>query len=203
MCDYINDVLHPFWLAMRERPLADGTSFDDACHEYRHIPAATPPALPDGLEMFIQDRNDGRDKWRRVSHAESREQVMPPDPRRVRNDAFWKKIADFMALPPLKIVPNQYSPDMSEVRPWFSFESFGGVITMGWRSHVAEISVHHDGEFDAASLVLLAKRDQVTASHDTPVRTKDFYIHAYSRGSIVSYLDEVMDVLRCAARSRA
>lgn len=222
LCNYIDDVLEPFWLAMKDRPLPDGKTWqehDENGNGYVHVPAHVPPRLPKEVVLFISDRYppEGTLKWRRVSHEESAKQLMPLDPRRVAAERYWQKFIAFMDLPTCVPVTNEYTPEATEYEPWFAFEKWGARITFGWRNSVVNIKVEREKEFDATCLVMMGQKADVTCTgrydkvddkHPFP-KTKEFYIHSHSRGSTVNYMDAILRELEhahwkelCAERAR-
>lgn len=112
-----------------------------------------PPAAIDSVSNLFGVRND----------------PLPPDPLRVRWDAFWTGVFDQLATDTglhvdRQEIPNRYYPDPTNAEPWWTFNLGGITFTIGPRKRVFSIEMSSNAPFSDKALSEAAAADSVTFS---------------------------------------
>jgi hypothetical protein len=165
-----------------------------------------PPKLPDCLTAYVRTAEGW---WDRVDRAESSALSVPPDPIRVRHDAFFGEIFAALRAAGVEVSPrevsNQYYEDRNCAEPWYAFDVAWRRFTVGPRKRVISVTVEGES-FHAGELRNLAERDGVSYWADESWKSGRTWpgkvtIHAWTKEKCVEYLLAAVRAVTCVAPS--
>jgi len=157
-----------------------------------------PPKLPVGVTCFILKGRDGdRFNWKWVSHEETAQIEVPPDPVRVRHDAYFSEVFETIRkelgiefVP--EEVPNCYCG--FKAQPWFQFKIGENTFVVGPRKRVVAILVASQSGLATDEIRKVAlDEDNVTYSpngkwHGTDAVASTLEVHAWTKEKLIQYL---------------
>lgn len=169
--------------------------------------APIPPRIPgDEIAVWLLRGRLSEHVWRAVDPAETQELPVPPDPIRVRHDAYFKEVFEAVGLTdtPRTEIPNTYYRDTFNKEPWYEFEVNGFKLVIGPRKRVISMSIARGEPFDPSPLTTLGERDNVTYDANGGWKSKDkqatsAMIHAWNKDKTVEYLRTILQITECAA----
>ncbi len=156
-----------------------------------------PPLLPEGLTAYLLIEGcENFFKWEEVNREESNSQVVPPDPIRVRHDAFYEKVftdlkeslgIDFT----IEHVPNGYCGAKAE--PWFKFTLGENTLIVGPRKRVIAIIVNAPKGISTEVIRAAAMEVETTYVADGAWKTdvpiaSNLEVHAWNENQLLSFL---------------
>lgn len=156
-----------------------------------------PPQLPKQLEAYVKEG----EVWIKVDHAESSNQIVPPDPIRTHHDEYYKDVFDTLEKNlnytiTREHVPNEYIGAKNQ--PWFKFTLGANTITMGPRNRVSAIKLSCNEGFNATKISTAAIDanvsywgDEGDGMHEWKSKAsqvKELEVHARSKEQLVEFL---------------
>lgn len=156
-----------------------------------------PPLLPEGLTAYLLvEGRKGASKWEKVDPEESLSQVVPPDPIRVKHDAFYEKVFTDLKISlgidfTIEHVPNEYCG--AKVEPWFKFTLGENTLTVGPRKRVTAIKVNAPKGISTEVIRAAAMEVETTYVADgkwkeNVPRASTLEVHAWDEVQLLSFL---------------
>lgn len=166
------------------------------------IPAAPiPPRVPgDEIAVWVLRRwQNGERDWVAIDAAQTQDLPVPPDPIRVRHDAYFSAVFEAVGLSdePRVEIPNRYYRDTFNKEPWYEFNLGSFKLTIGPRKRVVSITVESEDVFDPTPLQALGAHDGVTYEDDQwksdKKQARSATIHAWTEEKCIEYLDTILN----------
>ncbi len=157
-----------------------------------------PPQLPEGLVAYLLLRHqEGNTKWEEIKREDSMALPVPPDPIRVKHDAFYNEVFttlgqnlghDFVT----EHVVNQYCGAKNE--PWFQFTLGNNTLVVGPRKRVTAIKVISPEGLNTEGIRNAAKKEETTYYANCGWQSEDpvamtLEVHAWNKEQLLQFLN--------------
>jgi hypothetical protein len=168
--------------------------FDPTGYHRPDIPLPSLPQIPTCVIVRVRPK-DGA--WKEVPHRISAKLPVPPDPIRVRHDAWFGAAFERLKADGFDIsrkeTHNRYHQDVNNSEPWYVFTYGDGEFLIGPRKRVTNITVLYGAPKMVTTIRDIALADDVTYEADghwkSPADTaQELVIHAYTADKFHEYM---------------
>ena len=156
--------------------------------------------LPEGLQFaWFVGGGDNESNWQWVHHRNTEYIECPPDPIRVKHDAYWNEI--FAKFPNVfdkrEEIKNRYCGAACE--PWYKIMIPTAQMIIGPRKRVDSIQVTFSRKVNVSCLRDIAKADGTTYTADggwqgISDEATEIEIHAWTKEKVVEYLTIILEI---------